>query len=1176
MLIRLRSWLDCVVRISLLVIVGVTFSLQPASAQQVITLQEKFEQVYPDSSYHLHPWVVPNSITVTTEGDTLSSDVWRFKPMTGNWRWTPLIPTSDPLQDVVISFDVRPVGLQRTYARRTLSTIDASSVRGDSLTAPQQVIKRSLTEEALFGDVDLQRSGSLSRGVTVGTNQDLTLESGLRFDLNGRIAEEVEIIASLTDQSTPIQPDGSTQNLREFDKVYMQLKAPSTMVEMGDVDVSLDESEFARINRRLQGVSGSYQLNQGQAKAAFSVARGQFRIQRFNGQDGVQGPYRLTGGQGEEFIIVLAGTERVYINGERVQRGEQNEYIIDYGLGEVHFTNNQLIREETRIVIEFEYLNRNYTRTLAAAEVQEDSLLDGRLSIGATVIREADNDNLANQAYLGQEEADLLATVGDQLDQAVVSGADSVGYRPDADFVLYSRVDTTFDGQTMTIFKNIPGDSTSVYRVQFSDVGEGNGGYQRVGRSVNGLVFEWVGPGQGRYEPFRKLVPPQKRQMVAIRGAYQLTDHWEVFGEWAGSDYDQNRLSSLDDQNNQDLGYWGGIRLQEAQTDLGTISAEISQRYQGKRFSYFERVRDVEFDRKWNITSSQETQERITQADAEWSWSPQSSLGISAGIIGRDSLDGNRQQLKLKTSESGWPSISYRLERVESSDRYMDQEGNWIRQQGLSQYLWKTKAGTWIPQFQWEQEHRKQTYLPTDTLTNESIRFYDIGPGLNWRSENERWQLGAQYSYRQDDRILNEHFRPYSDGWEQRYSFSYDRGSQFQTNNEVALRNKDYRAVFEQQQQETDSKGVFIRSQTSGEALQGLLYGQVLYDVSTQRRALLQETYIEVGPEIGQYVWEDTNEDGIQQIDEFFPELSPNEGTFVKQYVPSDELFPIIDLRTRFQHRIIPARLWDARKSDGIKRFLANTQWSGTIEVRESSTTDALSDVYLLRLNTFRNDSTTLEGRFFWRQELRLFTQVPKWDVRMVASQSEGVQQRTAGGESSELDRYELYSSYRLNRRLVVEQRSSYSQNQRSSTSFDSRNFNIKEWSVEPGIDLMFSRNLQNSVSLAYQNRTDSSSPDGAQVDLWKVTADTRSYLFQKVQLMGRVEWRNVSLQGASSTLGRFELTDGAGEGNQWRWSLQANYRVNTLIRASLNYDGRTIEGRPPIQTLRMVVSAVF
>jgi hypothetical protein len=1155
---------------------GMMVSAQLSIAQQTITLQKQFPQVVSDSSYHLHPWVVSKSITVTAQEDTLSTAVWEFKPITGYWKWTPLLSTSEPLKDVVITFDVQPVGLQRTYARRTLATIDSSSVGGDSLTAPQQVVKRSLTEEALFGDVDLQRSGSLSRGVTVGSNQDLTLESGLRFDLNGRIAEEVEIIASLTDQSTPIQPDGSTQNLREFDKVYMQLKAPSTMVEMGDVDVSLDESEFARINRRLQGVSGSYQLNQGQAKAAFSVARGQFRIQRFNGQDGVQGPYRLTGGQGEEFIIVLAGTERVYINGERVQRGEQNEYIIDYGLGEVHFTSNQLIRDETRIVIEFEYLNRNYTRTLAAAEVQEDSLLDGRLSIGASVIREADNDNLANQAYLGQEEADLLATVGDQLDQAVVSGADSVGYRPDADFVLYSRVDTTFDGQTITIFKNIPGDSTSVYRVQFSDVGEGNGAYQRVGRSVNGLVFEWVGPGQGRYEPFRQLIPPQKRQMVSIRGAYQLTDHWEVFGEWAGSDYDQNRLSSLDDQNNQDLGYWGGIRLTETKTELGTVRAEVSQRYQGRKFSYFERVRDVEFDRKWNITSSQETQERITQADAKWSWSPQSSLDISAGIIGRDSLDGNRQQLKLETSESGWPSISYRLERVESSDRYMDQEGNWIRQQGLSQYLWNTKAGTWIPQFQWEQEHRKQTYLPTDTLTNESIRFYDIGPGLNWRSENERWQLGAKYSYRQEDRILDEHFRPYSDGWEQRYSFSYDRGSQFQTNNEVAFRTKDYRSAFEERQQRTDSKGVFIRSQTSGEALKGLFYGQVLYDVSTQRRALLQETYIEVGPEIGQYVWEDTNKDGIQQIDEFFPELSPNEGTFVKQYVPSDDLFPIIDLRTRFQHRIIPARLWDVRKSDGIKRFLANTQWSGTIEIRESSTTDALSDVYLLRLNTFRNDSTTLEGRFFWRQELRFFTQIPKWDVRLVTSQSEGLQQRTAGGESSALDRYELYSSYRLNRRLVIEQRSSYNQNQRSSASFDSRNFNIKEWSVEPGIDLMFNRNLQNSVSLAYQNRTDSSSPDGAQVDLWKVTADTRSYLFQKVQLMGRVEWRNVTLQGASSTLGRFELTDGAGEGNQWRWSLQANYRVNTLIRASLNYDGRTIEGRPPIQTLRMVVSAVF
>jgi hypothetical protein len=1146
-------------------------------AQKSIRLQKQFPAVVTDSSYFLHPWVVGGSVQVQADGQSLDATQWRFEPLSGRWRWTPDDDSISVLRNVVIAFDARPVGVRRSYAKRTLRDVPPSdSTRDSTRQGPDQVVRRALTEDALFGDVDLQRSGSLSRGVTVGTNKDLTLESGLRFDLNGRISEEVEIIASLTDQSTPIQPDGSTQNLREFDKVYIQLKAPSTMVEMGDVDVSLQESDFARINRRLQGVTGSYQLNEGEAKAAFSVARGRFRLQRFSGQEGVQGPYRLTGAQGEEFIIVLAGTERVYVDGERVQRGQQNEYIIDYGLGEIYFTNNLLIREESRIVVEFEYLNRNYTRTLAAAEAQEDSLLGGRLSLGASVIREADNDNLTGQLYLDEQEAELLSQIGDQLDQAVVSGADSVGYRPNADYVLYTKIDTTVGGNTYTIYKNIPGDSSSVYRVQFSDVGTGNGSYRRVGRSVNGLVFEWVGPGQGRYEPFRKLAPPQKRQMAAVRGRYKLTDAIEVFGEWAGSDYDQNRLSGLDDENNMDLAYKGGLRIDKLKTGAGSISAVFSQRYEGRKFTYFERVKDVEFDRKWNLTSDRETQERITQGHTEWAITPQSSIDLEGGWIQRDSLDGNRQQVKVQSAEQGWPSVNYTIERISSDDRYLDQNGDWIRQRGQSQYSWETGLGSWIPNLGWEQEYREQRFTPTDTLTDQSLRFYDLKPGLTWRSNNDRWEIGTRYSYRYDQRIWEDRFQPYAQAWEQRYSLGYDHGSLFNTKNTVAFRDKDYTKRFEEGLQRTDSKGVLIRSESSTELKEGLFFGQFLYDVSTQRRALLQETYIEVGPEIGQYTWEDSNGDGIQQVDEFFPELSPNEGTFIKQFVPSDELYPIIDLRTRLQHRVIPARLWDARRESGLKKLLANMQWNSTVEITESSTTDQLSDVYLLRLNTFRNDSTTLEGRLYWRQELRLFTQNPIWDVRATASQSDGVQQRTAGGESNRLDRYELYGSYRLNKRLVVEQRTGYSRNKRSSAGFDSRNFNIREWSLEPGADLLFSRNLQSSLTLSYINRVDQAENGGAEVDMWKITADARSFLFQKVQALARVEWRNVNLSGASSTLGRFELTDGAGTGNNWRWSLQANYRVNSLIRASLNYDGRTVQGRPPIQTLRMVVSAVF
>ena len=142
---------------------------------------------------------------------------------------------------------------------------------------------------------------------------------------------------------------------------------------------------------------------------------------------------------------------------------------------------------------------------------------------------------------------------------------------------------------------------------------------------------------------------------------------------------------------------------------------------------------------------------------------------------------------------------------------------------------------------------------------------------------------------------------------------------------------------------------------------------------------MLQEAYIEVGPELGQYVWIDSNDDGVQQIDEFFPELSPNEGIFVRQYLPSDNLFPVIDLKARLRNELKPLKFLG--DNEPIDHFLSNIQLRSRFDISENSTTEELSDIYLLKLKKFRNDSTTLQGRLIWEKELDMFPEYKSMDV---------------------------------------------------------------------------------------------------------------------------------------------------------------------------------------------------
>jgi hypothetical protein len=260
---------------------------------------------------------------------------------------------------MTITYRTLPIIFKREYSLRQIE------VRKDSLNKYKSIL--SPTSTRLFSDEyfgsGLQKSGSIVRGFSVGSNRDLSLNSGFRMQLAGKLAQDVDVTAALTDENSPLQPEGSTQTLQEIDKVYVEIKYPHYSATLGDFNLQVDQKEggeFGRLNRKLLGGRGTASFDRiggsdldGSMSLTGATARGKYAANQFQGIEGVQGPYRLTGNSGENRLIIIAGSERVYLNGELMTRGEVNDYVVDYASGEIAFSSKRLITAASRITVDF-------------------------------------------------------------------------------------------------------------------------------------------------------------------------------------------------------------------------------------------------------------------------------------------------------------------------------------------------------------------------------------------------------------------------------------------------------------------------------------------------------------------------------------------------------------------------------------------------------------------------------------------------------------------------------------------------------------------------------------------------------------------------------------------------------------------------------------------------------
>lgn len=1141
--------------------------------------------------FQLRPFVWKPSFILQTRTGKLDSTQFVMDFRSGKLMLKRPLP--DSVRYLIVSYRTLPFGFKDEYARYRMPAVWSDSIRIRELPPPPEILAQQ-TAQNPFSGATLQRSGSITRGIVAGNRRDVNIESGFRMQLAGEIAPGVQIEASLSDQNTPIQPEGSTQRLHDIDRMIIALKSKWGQLNLGDFDASFSDSRFARLNRKLQGGMVSARIPaavprfMGETKVAVAAAtsRGIYRIQQFTPTEGVQGPYRLEGKTGEQFIIVVAGSEKVYINGQKLERGDQLDYVIDYASGEVTFTNRQLITADKRITIEFEYTTNRFSRSLLGAEVGTSFFprKDGApvLRVGATVLREADALQFAEELGVSDAELDMLRDAGDDLRAATVSGAMEVSYDPAAGFVHYTRKDTLVAGVTYHIYRPLRSAYAQemVYRVRFTRVLAGQGDYKRVGEEVNGITYRFVGIGKGDYLPVRTLPRPELKAVTALRAGLSPIPMLELWGDWAESNIDVNRLSQINDEDNRGNAWTAGLTLRPIQVGRFNLVGEFRQQFGSARFETFDRTRDVEYARQWNLTSQNATgtsvagqDERVRDGKLEVRYGKTSFIRLGGGQIAYGKLfSANREAAQVQVQEIGLPAFQYQIEQIVSRDSTsgIRIDGDWLRQSGRME--WRGLKGRWLPYLGFEQENRAQK--KQDLFTDGAFSFRAWKPGMQW--QGERFTFGGGLEWRDEKQAAEGALIPASKALTTRFSTAFKVSNWFTTDADLGWRKRLYTDWFKQNKQAQDGVSALAKWNMRVSPFKRAIDWASFYEASTEKSALMQEVYREVLPGQGEFMWVDANKDGLKQVDEFLPAVTRLEGNFVRLLVPSDELRPIINVQTRSRLGVYPQRIWP-NPQNTLQKILAAWDAQTVFEITEKTESTELGKVYRLSPEVLRNPDQTLNGRLRFSQELGLFRDRPQFGLSLGYMELHNLTRLAAGSEARDQSNWNAEARLRILPVFNVRINGSLETNQQESLTFKSRNYNILSRNAVGEISYLGSAQFQGSLSLLYSGKANRAVDVLQAAQVWRVPVQLRFAIAQKLQATTSVEWANVRVEGGeTSGLAGYELTDGRGEGRSWLWNMTLNYAFSRMIRATFYYDGRTAADAPTVHNFRAQVSATF
>lgn len=1067
-----------------------------------------------------------------------------------------------PQDSITVFYRVFPWRFTRKYAIRHLKQTDSTLLYTDFYSPP---IKER--HEEFLATPGIEKTGSLTRGISFGNSQNVFVNSGLNLQLEGMLNNDIRVSALISDQRVPFQPQGNTQQIREFDRVLIQLDHKHASLMAGDIVLKNRDTEFLRYYKNVQGGQATINWRKGQKSStttmSAAIAKGKFASIGVEVREGVQGPYRLRPpGISDVLVIILANSEKVFFDGKLMKRGFNYDYIIDYNTGELTFTNTVMITRFTRVRVDFEYAERNYNRSILQAGHHEQR---GRFFYGADLYRESDNPNRPLSFELNPENELILRMAGDSAQKAVISTAARVE-NFSAEGIYYQKVDTLINGVLDSIFVYAPKGEGVLYQVAFTNVGLGNGDYVILSNLSNGRTFRFVGKNQGDFAPIRQLVTPNSRSMLNVYAGYELAAGQRIITEWAYSGYDRNRYSRLDAADNNGQAWKAAYQLKPfTLSKLLRLQIDATYLYLGKYFNPIDRFRPIEFDRDWGanagdtLRADEHFGETMVQLTKDNDFVFHNRLALRAK---GDNANGHQHESSLK-KKLGFIDLNARLYGMQNRrSTIWSQWNRWS-------IAFVRNSGVLRPGYEYSQDDNRFQAAGTDSIVRTQMN-YTAHRFFVQNADTLNRPLMLEYIYREDftplEGRLQQQFQTRQInakvGWQ-----SANRNSVFFT---LGYREMTPNAIFSRQLQK--DRNLLGRFDWNGRYFNNLIITEMNYFTGTSQELRREYQFVRItAVGEGTHQWIDLNNDGIQQLDEFIEATRPEDRQYIKIFTPTNDFITAYLNQLNFRLNLNAPRDW--QQASGVKKIAGRFSNIAGVNAVQRNTADGFFQRYLpvgqSPGNELLSRNLSVRNSLFYNRANAAsggeYAIIQGWQTILL----------TNGFQTRRNLEHRLTIRKNLSQSINCQLLATHSNRTLESDFLSNQNYQVQGYEVGPELSYQPGITYRFTLSPVVGRRQNLSATESA--SLFRLSGDARINQANERNINLGLRYINFGYNSDNTnTLVAYEILDGLQPGSNFTWSVYATQRMAQGLQLSVQYDGRKSALTRIIHIGRMQATVLF